>query len=117
VVVIDADGVPPAPKRSIQWAEGFVTAGDVTVYLRKQGMIFRHALRGASEWDYALAAVIWHEMAHISGPDEVEAQRQEELLWKQFIVERRIDAGVGLRYLAVLRKRRPSKIDLATRTP
>ena len=31
-------------------------------------------------------------MAHIDGADEAEAQRQEELLWQQFIVARRIDA-------------------------
>jgi hypothetical protein len=117
VVVVDADSVPPALRRRIQLAEGFVTAGDDTVYLKKQGLTFHQALRGAGNWDYALAAVIWHEMAHINGADEAEAQRQEELLWRQFIVERRIDAGAGLRYLALLRKRRSSKLDLATLRP
>jgi hypothetical protein len=106
VVVVDADSVPPALRRRIQSAEGFVTPGDDTVYLKKQGLTFHHALRGAGDWDYALATIIWHEMAHIDGADEVEAQHQEELLWRQFIVERRIDAGKGLRYLALLRKRR-----------
>jgi hypothetical protein len=117
VVVVDAESVPPALRRRIQWAEGFVTPSDDTVYLKKQGLTFHHALRGAGDWDYALAAVIWHEMAHINGADEAEAQRQEELLWQQFIVERRIDAGAGLRYLAVLRKRRSSKLDVATLRP
>jgi hypothetical protein len=117
VVVVDAESVPPALRRSIQWAEGFATPGDVTVYLKKQGVTFRHALRGAGNWDYALAAVIWHEMAHIDGADEAEAQRREELLWQQFIAARRIDAGAGLRYFAVLRKRRSSKLDLATLRP
>jgi hypothetical protein len=117
VVVVDAERVPPALQRSIERAEGFVTAGDDTVYLKKQGLTFHQALRSAGNWDYALAAVIWHEMAHINGADEAEAQRQEELLWRQFIVERRIDAGAGLRYLALLRKRRSSKLDLATLRP
>jgi predicted Zn-dependent protease len=69
-------------------------------------VIFHHALWRAGVWDYALAAVIWHEMAHVDGADEAEAQRQEERLWQQFIVERRVEAGIGLKYLALLRKRR-----------
>jgi hypothetical protein len=50
--------------------------------LKKQGLTFDHALEGAGDWDYALAAIIWHEMAHINGADEAEAQRQEEQLWR-----------------------------------
>jgi hypothetical protein len=106
VVVVDAERVPPALQRSIERAEAFVTRGDPTVCLKKEGVVFHHALWGAGVWDYALAAVIWHEMAHIDGADEAEAQRQEERLWQQFIVERRIEAGIGLKYLALLRKRR-----------
>jgi hypothetical protein len=117
VVVLDPDSVPPALQKGIEKAEGFVTTGEKTVYLKKEGLTFHHALQGAGVWDYALAAIIWHEMAHIDGADEAEAQRQEELLWQQFIVARRIDAGAGLRYLALLRKRRSSKLDLATLRP
>jgi len=106
VVVVDAERVPPALQRNIERAEGFVTPGDDTVCLKKEGMIFHHAMLGAGVWDYALAAVIWHEMAHINGADEAEAQRQEELLWQQFVEEQRIEAGIGLKYLALLRRRR-----------
>ena len=53
----------------------------------------------------ALAAIIWHEMAHLDGGDESEAQRQEELLWQRFVREGRIDRARGLNYLAILRKR------------
>jgi hypothetical protein len=106
VVVLDADNVPPALRSRIEEASAFVTTGEDTVYLKKQAEAFQHALHGPGVWDYVLATIIWHEMAHIDGADEVEAQHQEELLWRQFIVERRIDAGKGLRYLALLRKRR-----------
>ena len=36
------------------------------------------ALKGPGIFDYALATVIWHEMAHIDGADEVAAQEAEE---------------------------------------
>jgi hypothetical protein len=74
--------------------------------LKKQGLTFDRALEGAGDWGYALAAIIWYEMAHINGADEAEAQRQEEQLWQQFVVGGQIDAGKGLGYLALLRNRR-----------
>jgi len=53
-----------------------------------------------------LAAVIWHEMAHIDGLDERHAQEREEDLWKQFVQRSLVDSGVGLTYLQELRGRR-----------
>ena len=106
VVVIDASRSSPALQRGIDHAEGFVTTGVNTVYLKKQGSTFQHALRGPDIWDYVLAIIIWHEMAHIEGASEPEAQREEELLWQQFILERRVDSRRGLAYLELLRKRR-----------
>jgi hypothetical protein len=52
-----------------------------------------------------VAIKIWHEMAHIAGADELEAQRQEEELWKEFIVSQKVDSRRGLAYLELLRKR------------
>jgi hypothetical protein len=57
-------------------------------------------------WDYALAITVWHEMAHVAGADEAEAQRQEEQLWREFVVSGKVDAGRGLAYLRLLRNRR-----------
>ena len=105
IVVIDADRSTPALRQATEHFEAFVTEGQPTVYLRKQGPIFRRALQGPSFWDYALACTVWHEMAHISGADEQEAQRREEQLWTQFVVSRRVDADHGLWYLQRLRKR------------
>ena len=55
--------------------------------------------------DYVLATLIWHEMAHIAGADEREAQRQEEELWREYLLARRVDTGRGLNYLVLLTKR------------
>ena len=105
VVVIDADRAAPALRQATEHFEGFATEGERTVYLKKQGPIFRRALQGASIWDYALACTVWHEMAHIAGADEREAQRREEQLLTQFIAARKVEATWGLWYLQRLRKR------------
>jgi hypothetical protein len=55
---------------------------------------------------YALAAVIWHEMAHIDGADEAEAQRREQILWTRFLRDDRVSTVAGLRYLKALNDRR-----------
>ena len=70
IVVIDADRSTPALRQAIENSEGFATEGERTVYLRKQAPMFQRALQGASIWDYALACMVWHEMAHIAGADE-----------------------------------------------
>src|SRR5262245_12508268 len=109
LLLIDADRSSPALRQAIENAEGFVTVGRRTVCLKKQGFIFQHALKHRGIWDYALACVVWHEMAHVAGADEREAQHAEEELWTQFISSRKVDAGPGLRYLQVLRKRHPEE--------
>jgi len=86
--------------------EAFVTHGQRVVYLVRQGVTLQQALKGAGVFDYALATIIWHEMAHIDGADEANAQRKEEQLWKQFVQEGRVDTVRGMKYLALLEKRR-----------
>ncbi len=49
-----------------------------------------------------LAAIIWHEMAHLDGADEREAPRKEKGLWKGFVVERRVDQVTALQYLKLM---------------
>ena len=56
-------------------------------------------------FDYALAILIWHEMAHLAGADEREAQRQEEELWMQYVAAGQVETRRGLNYMALLRKR------------
>ena len=86
--------------------EAFVNHGGRVVYLIRQGVTLQATLKGPGIFDYALATVIWHEMAHIDGADEVAAQEAEEQLWTEFIVSQRVDRTRGMKYLALLKKRR-----------
>jgi len=106
VVVIDTGREPPGFQRQIRHAEGFTIPGDTTVYLKKQGPTFQRALQGGGIFDYALATIVWHEMAHIEGADEANAERQEEALWQEYVVQGRVDASPGLKYLTLLQARR-----------
>jgi hypothetical protein len=64
------------------------------------------AIKPKRTFDFALAAIIWHEMAHIDGADEAAAQRAEEQLWREFILGGPVDRTRGMQYLALLQKRR-----------
>jgi hypothetical protein len=108
VVVIDAEKTPPALRHRLERAEAFVILGEPIVCLRMQGKVLKDAKRTGGLFDYALAAIIWHEMAHIAGADERAAQKQEEGLWRQFIVQRRVDTSRALAYLGRLAQRRGS---------
>ncbi len=52
-----------------------------------------------------LASIVWHEMAHLRGADEADAQRAEEELWTRFVRDQAIERDCGLRYLNQLKKR------------
>jgi hypothetical protein len=104
VVIIRTNGSALVRERLAK-TEGFVTRGERVVYLVREGNTLQRARRGPGICDYALAAIIWHEMAHIEGADEKEAQQREEDLWRRYVLRQHIDAGQGLRYLAALRKR------------
>jgi hypothetical protein len=105
IVVIDTARSPALLKDKLMDVEGFVTAGDRTVCLTKQGSTFTHALNGPGIWDFALAIIVWHEMAHLEGAAEREAQAKEEALWLDFVRNGKVDTNRGLAYLRLLRKR------------
>jgi len=50
-------------------------------------------------------------MAHIDGADEAAPQREEQALWRQFIVQQRVDSLAGLNYLRLLLKRQSTQSD------
>jgi len=103
---VDPDHDTPEVKARLQHVDGFVVHGSRVVYLNKRRQILEDALKRAGVWDCALATVVWHEMAHVAGARETEAQRLEEQLWIQFILWGKVDGGRGLAYLSLLRKRR-----------
>jgi hypothetical protein len=106
VVVVEADAAQWPPHGKREQVEAFVNHGERVVYLVRQGVTLQMASRGSGIFDYALATVIWHEMAHIDGADELKAQLEEERLWMQFVLAGRVDRVRGLQYLALLKKRR-----------
>ena len=105
VLIVDSDAAQPPRHGKGQKVEAFVNHDDRVVYLVKGGVTLRQASNKGGIFDYALATVIWHEMAHIDGADELNAQLEEERLWRQFIVARRVDTVRGLQYLGLLKKR------------
>ena len=105
ILVVDATEAARAVDAHGRRVEAFVRHGENVVYLISQGTTLRRAQNGRGIFDYALATIIWHEMAHLGGADEQEAQRQEEELWMQYVATGRVDTNRGLNYLALLTKR------------
>lgn len=114
VAVIDADHARPDVRPTLLLVDAFVRRDSPVVYVVRQSPLLQGAIDGLSGRQLALAAVIWHEMAHVSGADERQARRKEEALWMSFIRDQRIDPVAGLRYLRSLVER-PADLDLASR--
>ena len=106
VVPIDRAAASDRYKRRPE-VEAFASQADRTIYVVRQGTTLRSASsRGPGILDYAMAGIIWHEMAHLDGADEATAQRAEEQFWTQCVLAQRVDRTRGMQYLELLRKRR-----------
>ena len=105
ILVVDATEAARAVDAHGRRVQAFVRHGENVVYLIAQGGTLRGAQNGPGIFDYVLASLIWHEMAHLAGAGEREAQRQEEELWTQYVAAGRVDTNRGLNYLALLKKR------------
>ena len=105
VVVIDPDHATPEGQKILAKSDAFITAGGRIVYINRHSEVLNGARQGSSLYICMLASIIWHEMAHIDGADEHGAQRQEEGLWKRFLVEGRVDRVTALRYLKLMNDR------------
>jgi len=106
VAVIDPNETQPDVRRTLLTLDAFITKGGRVVYLTSHSEVLQGALKGSQLCDYILATIVWHEMAHIDGADEAEAQRREEQLWTAFLMEERVDRIQGQRYLRALKSRR-----------
>lgn len=104
--VVDAEGATPEVREKLLKVDAFVTKGGRSVYLMRHSEVLKGAQSGAPVYVCMLAAIIWHEMAHIDGADEAGAQRQEESLWKRFLMDNRVDRVTALRYLSAMSERR-----------
>jgi len=94
---------------SPEHVDGFVITGDPIVYLRQQGSTFQLALNGVLPAECALAAIVWHEMAHQRGAAETEAQVEEENLWAFYVSTGLVDRARGAKYLDLLVRRRGTR--------
>ncbi len=114
VAVLDVTEAMPQVHERLLRLDAFVLEGSPVVYVVKQSALLRGTIAGSSFHTHALAAVIWHEMAHVDGADEREARVREEALWTRYVRDQRVDEVTALRYLAAL-KRRPDDNGLASR--
>jgi hypothetical protein len=105
IVMVDDAAAPGAAHRARD-LDGFVPIGSRVVHLRRESPTLRGAEYEGGAYLLALAAVIWHEMAHAEGLDERAARHREEALWEGFVRAGRVDSGAGLTYLEALRRRR-----------
>ena len=105
VAVIDPDDATPQGRKILAKSDAFITEGGRIVYINRHSEVLTGARQGSSLYICMLASIIWHEMAHIDGADEHGAQRQEEGLWKRFLVEGRVDRVTALRYLKLMNDR------------
>ena len=106
VVVLDPAGATARGREILRSLDAFIAKDGHVVYVNHESEALSGARRGSSIHTYMLAGVIWHEMAHIEGADETEAQRREESLWKRFLLEGRVDRVTALRYLKTMNDRR-----------
>jgi hypothetical protein len=105
IVMVDGESTPNAAHR-MRGLDAFVPIGSRVIYLRGQSVTLRCAEFEGGACVLALAAVIWHEMAHAEGLGETRAREREEALWRSFVLSGRVDSAAGLSYLAELRRRR-----------
>ena len=114
VAIIDAERARPGVKETLLRLDAFVVKGRPEVYIVRQSPLLRCTIRREPLCTHALAAVVWHEMAHVDGADEREARKREEGQWTAFIRDQQIDPVAALRYLDAM-VQRPDDYLLASR--
>lgn len=117
VAVIDATEARPGVREQLLRLEAFVLKGSAVVYVVKQGTLLRGAVAGSPLHTHALAAVLWHEVAHAEGAGEREARRREQALWTTFVRDQRLDPVAALRYLSALDSRPDDHLLAEARQP
>lgn len=108
VQVFSVDDAAPALRRRLAALDAFVARGKPVVYLTKHSPVLQRASGGSVFHTYVLAAIIWHEMAHLSGADEAGAREREEVLWRQFLLDNHLDRNMALAYQRNLSSRGPA---------
>ena len=105
IAVMDITTARPEVRDNLRRLDAFTVSGNGVIYLVDGSELLRDAQKGSPFHRAALAAVIWHEMAHLDGADEREARTAESKLWTSFVRDGLTDQLTALRYLNALEKR------------
>jgi hypothetical protein len=105
ILVVGDAAMPPDVVVQVRQLDGFVPLRSRTIYLRRESETLREAEMSGGPYVLMLAAVIWHELAHVEGCDEAHAREREASLWDEFVRSGRVDAALGLSYRAALRRK------------
>jgi hypothetical protein len=100
VAVIDGTDARPEVRETVLRLDAFIVMDSDTIYVVRQSELLQGACAGSVFHIHALAAVLWHEMAHLDGASEHDARKKEEALWTKFVRDQRIDPVTALRYLS-----------------
>lgn len=87
----------------------FSLRGQSAVYVNRSVDPYRCAGRKNQTCVLLLAALIWHEAAHVDGADEEQAQLREEALFRQFVMEHRVEFAAGQAMLRAMAARRAAR--------
>lgn len=115
VTVIDVRDARPEVRRTLLRLDAFITKDSATIYVVRQSELLKGACAGNVFHVHALAAVLWHEMAHIDGASEHDARKKEEALWTSFVRDQRIDPVTALKYLSALTQRPDDRMAISFR--
>jgi hypothetical protein len=66
----DPGAATPEGRKLFARSDAFITKGGHIVYVNRHSEVRKGARQGAAIYVCMLAAIIWHEMAHIDGADE-----------------------------------------------
>lgn len=106
VRVVDAGAIEPASRERFLRSEAFVSHGSTALFLTAHSPALKAASEGSPNHVHVLAAILWHEMAHLEGADERTAQQEEASLWRSFVRDARVEPVSALRYLKRMEDRR-----------
>jgi hypothetical protein len=108
IVLVDPE-LAPDPE-AIRRVDAFIVTEEdgrlrQKIYVNRESALVQRAADGDDLSVKLLAAVIVHEMAHLSGQKEPEARAAEQRFFSDLIAKGAISEADGLRYLVQLRQR------------
>jgi len=108
IAIIDPDGVPDST--AVRRLDAFTVAepdGTIRprIYLNRESLVVRKAVKGSRFYLTVLAAIIVHEAVHVRGGSETDARQAETRFFADLQARGLVDPADGDRYLALLRSR------------